>query len=212
LTSVPLSPPTAEPPVGCDLLLASLRCPDTSASTFPIWLPRGVITARSCRGSARAVPRRWRRVRLPPTGRYLFFYPSAEQSRYSRHQAGLQHLASMVRFMGSPPVRQSPPGTSTGLVPASGTGSSTAVRNPAAGWRCWTVSRWPVWQAPEHPRLSRWQRCTCSRRAAAIATASNGSTSTATRRTGSPRTTTTACPGGIGPGGEMADRCPARRL
>ena len=41
--------------------------------------------------------------------------------------------------------------------------------------------------------------------------ASNGSTSTATRRTGSPRTTT-ACPGGIGPGGEMADRCPARRL
>jgi len=69
-------------------------------------------------------------------GTYLFFYPSAEQSRYSRHQAGLQHLASMVRFMGSPPVRQSPPGTSTGLVPASGTGSSTAVRNPAAGWRC----------------------------------------------------------------------------
>jgi catechol 2,3-dioxygenase-like lactoylglutathione lyase family enzyme len=30
-------------------------------------------------------------------GTYLFFYPSAEQSRYSRHQAGLQHLAFMVR-------------------------------------------------------------------------------------------------------------------
>jgi catechol 2,3-dioxygenase-like lactoylglutathione lyase family enzyme len=35
-------------------------------------------------------------------GTYLFFYPSAEQSRYSQHQAGLQHLASTVRFMGSP--------------------------------------------------------------------------------------------------------------
>jgi len=30
-------------------------------------------------------------------GTYLFFYPSAEQSRYSRHHAGLQHLAFMVR-------------------------------------------------------------------------------------------------------------------
>jgi catechol 2,3-dioxygenase-like lactoylglutathione lyase family enzyme len=30
-------------------------------------------------------------------GTYLFFYPSAEQSRYSRHQTGLQHLAFMVR-------------------------------------------------------------------------------------------------------------------
>jgi catechol 2,3-dioxygenase-like lactoylglutathione lyase family enzyme len=29
-------------------------------------------------------------------GTYLFFYPSAEQSRYSRHQTGLQHLAFMV--------------------------------------------------------------------------------------------------------------------
>ncbi|GAC1403312.1 MAG: hypothetical protein NVS4B6_18810 [Mycobacterium sp.] len=27
---------------------------------------------------------------------YLFFYPSAEQSDYSRHQTGLQHLAFMV--------------------------------------------------------------------------------------------------------------------
>jgi catechol 2,3-dioxygenase-like lactoylglutathione lyase family enzyme len=30
-------------------------------------------------------------------GTYLFFYPSAEQARYSRHQTGLQHLAFMVR-------------------------------------------------------------------------------------------------------------------
>ena len=30
-------------------------------------------------------------------GTYLLFYPSAEQSRYSRHQTGLQHLAFMVR-------------------------------------------------------------------------------------------------------------------
>ena len=30
-------------------------------------------------------------------GTYLFFYPSAEQSRYSRHHTGLQHLAFMVR-------------------------------------------------------------------------------------------------------------------
>ena len=30
-------------------------------------------------------------------GTYLFFYPSAEQSRYSRHQTGLQHLAFIVR-------------------------------------------------------------------------------------------------------------------
>jgi catechol 2,3-dioxygenase-like lactoylglutathione lyase family enzyme len=29
-------------------------------------------------------------------GTYLFFYPSAERSRYSRHQAGLQHMAFMV--------------------------------------------------------------------------------------------------------------------
>ena len=36
----------------------------------------------------------------------------------------------------------------------------------------------------------RWRRCTWSRRAAATATASNGSTSTASRPTGSPRTTT----------------------
>jgi catechol 2,3-dioxygenase-like lactoylglutathione lyase family enzyme len=31
-------------------------------------------------------------------GTYLFFYPSAEQSRYSRHQTGLQHPAFMVRI------------------------------------------------------------------------------------------------------------------
>jgi catechol 2,3-dioxygenase-like lactoylglutathione lyase family enzyme len=30
-------------------------------------------------------------------GTYLFFYPSAEQSRYPRHRTGLQHLAFMVR-------------------------------------------------------------------------------------------------------------------
>ena len=30
-------------------------------------------------------------------GTYLFFYPSAERSRYSRHQAGLQHMAFTVR-------------------------------------------------------------------------------------------------------------------
>ena len=30
-------------------------------------------------------------------GTYLFFYPSAEQSQYSRHRTGLQHLAFMVR-------------------------------------------------------------------------------------------------------------------
>ncbi len=30
-------------------------------------------------------------------GTYLFFYPAAEQSHYSRHQTGLQHLAFMVR-------------------------------------------------------------------------------------------------------------------
>jgi catechol 2,3-dioxygenase-like lactoylglutathione lyase family enzyme len=30
-------------------------------------------------------------------GTYLFFYPSAETSIYSRHQTGLQHLAFMVR-------------------------------------------------------------------------------------------------------------------
>jgi catechol 2,3-dioxygenase-like lactoylglutathione lyase family enzyme len=30
-------------------------------------------------------------------GTYLFFYPSAEHSAYSRQQTGLQHLAFMVR-------------------------------------------------------------------------------------------------------------------
>jgi catechol 2,3-dioxygenase-like lactoylglutathione lyase family enzyme len=30
-------------------------------------------------------------------GTYLFFYPAVEQSTYSRHQTGLQHLAFMVR-------------------------------------------------------------------------------------------------------------------
>ena len=30
-------------------------------------------------------------------GTYLFFYPSAQESQYSRHQTGLQHLAFMVR-------------------------------------------------------------------------------------------------------------------
>ena len=30
-------------------------------------------------------------------GAYLFFYPCAEQSQYSRHQTGLQHLAFVVR-------------------------------------------------------------------------------------------------------------------
>jgi catechol 2,3-dioxygenase-like lactoylglutathione lyase family enzyme len=30
-------------------------------------------------------------------GTYLFFYPSAETSTYSRHRTGLQHLAFMVR-------------------------------------------------------------------------------------------------------------------
>jgi len=30
-------------------------------------------------------------------GTYLFFYPAAEPSHYSRHQTGLQHLAFMVR-------------------------------------------------------------------------------------------------------------------
>lgn len=30
-------------------------------------------------------------------GTYLFFYPAAEPSAYSRHQTGLQHLAFMVR-------------------------------------------------------------------------------------------------------------------
>jgi hypothetical protein len=30
-------------------------------------------------------------------GTYLFFYPSAEPSTYSRQQTGLQHLAFMVR-------------------------------------------------------------------------------------------------------------------
>jgi catechol 2,3-dioxygenase-like lactoylglutathione lyase family enzyme len=30
-------------------------------------------------------------------GTYLFFYPSTEQSGYSRHRTGLQHLAFMVR-------------------------------------------------------------------------------------------------------------------
>jgi catechol 2,3-dioxygenase-like lactoylglutathione lyase family enzyme len=30
-------------------------------------------------------------------GTYLFFYPAAEESRYSRQQTGLQHLAFMVR-------------------------------------------------------------------------------------------------------------------
>ncbi|MFI5508838.1 extradiol dioxygenase [Mycobacterium sp. NPDC051804] len=30
-------------------------------------------------------------------GTYLFFYPSAEDSRYSRHRTGLQHLAFIMR-------------------------------------------------------------------------------------------------------------------
>ena len=36
---------------------------------------------------------RWRVSRAPN----LFFYPCAEQSQYSRHQTGLQHLAFVVR-------------------------------------------------------------------------------------------------------------------
>jgi hypothetical protein len=35
----------------------------------------------------------WRVSRAPT----LFFYPTAEQSQYSRHGTGLQHLAFMVR-------------------------------------------------------------------------------------------------------------------
>jgi catechol 2,3-dioxygenase-like lactoylglutathione lyase family enzyme len=34
-------------------------------------------------------------------GTYLFFYPSAQESGYSRHQTGLQHLAFMVRTRSS---------------------------------------------------------------------------------------------------------------
>jgi catechol 2,3-dioxygenase-like lactoylglutathione lyase family enzyme len=34
-------------------------------------------------------------------GTYLFFYPSAEESTYSRDQTGLQHLAFMVRTRGA---------------------------------------------------------------------------------------------------------------
>lgn len=34
-------------------------------------------------------------------GTYLFFYPSALQSTYSRHQTGLQHLAFMMRARSS---------------------------------------------------------------------------------------------------------------
>ena len=30
-------------------------------------------------------------------GTYLFFYPSAEDSQYSRHRTGLQHLAFIMR-------------------------------------------------------------------------------------------------------------------
>ena len=30
-------------------------------------------------------------------GTYLFFYPSSEESTYSRHRTGLQHLGFMVR-------------------------------------------------------------------------------------------------------------------
>ena len=30
-------------------------------------------------------------------GTYIFFYPSLEQGRYSRHRTGLQHLAFVVR-------------------------------------------------------------------------------------------------------------------
>lgn len=30
-------------------------------------------------------------------GTYVFFYPAAEASQYSRHRTGLQHLAFMVR-------------------------------------------------------------------------------------------------------------------
>jgi catechol 2,3-dioxygenase-like lactoylglutathione lyase family enzyme len=30
-------------------------------------------------------------------GTYLFFYPSAEDSQYTRHRTGLQHLAFIVR-------------------------------------------------------------------------------------------------------------------
>ncbi len=30
-------------------------------------------------------------------GTYLFFYPSAEDSQYTRHRTGLQHLAFMMR-------------------------------------------------------------------------------------------------------------------
>jgi catechol 2,3-dioxygenase-like lactoylglutathione lyase family enzyme len=30
-------------------------------------------------------------------GTYLFFYPSSEESTYTRHQTGLQHLAFMAR-------------------------------------------------------------------------------------------------------------------
>ena len=37
------------------------------------------------------------RPRAGKPGTYLFFYPAAEPSTYSRHQTGLQHLAFMVR-------------------------------------------------------------------------------------------------------------------
>ena len=109
------------------------------------------------------------------------------------------------------PGASKPSGHVHRLVPASGTGSSTAVRNPAG--RLAMLNGVPVAGVAGAGTSS----------AVAVTTvyvltsgsgdsyASNGSTSTATRRTGSPRTTT-ACPGGIGPGGGMADRCPARRL
>ncbi len=61
--------------------------------------------------------------------------------------------------------------------------SRTGLSDVAIG--CWQTER-----PPAETGRRRWRRCTWSRRAAATATASNGSTSTASRPTGSPRTTT----------------------
>ena len=38
-------------------------------------------------------------------GTYLFFYPAAEPGAFSRHRAGLQHLAFMVPSHGAVPPR-----------------------------------------------------------------------------------------------------------
>ena len=89
LTSVPLSPPTAECPVARDLLLASLGARTHRHQRSLIWMPRGGITAPimplvGFEAFLDADDEFAYRPMAGKPGTYLFFYPSRRAVLVSR--------------------------------------------------------------------------------------------------------------------------------